>query len=213
MQYFRTPKGTEIPLIDLKGKKYLVVAERLRWFREEHPDWSIVTHIVQSSDTHSVVKAEIFAPGFNWPVATAHKREDAKHFQDHLEKAETGAVGRALAMCGYGTQFAPELDEGDRIVDSPVPPRKTSIADLLSRDGPQFSNVFPYGQYAGKRINDLSEKTIGAYYLKLIQLQDTGTTNPEVEALIDFVRIHLINYPLEHRHRFLAETGIDIGAL
>ena len=36
------------------------------------------------------------------------------------EKAETKAVGRALAMLGYGTQFAPELDEGERIVDSPV---------------------------------------------------------------------------------------------
>ena len=24
-------------------------------------------------------------------------------------------------MLGYGTQFAPELDEGDRIVDSPTP--------------------------------------------------------------------------------------------
>ncbi|MFN4033611.1 MAG: hypothetical protein ACK4ME_08360 [Fimbriimonadales bacterium] len=41
----------------------------------------------------------------------------------------TGAVGRALAMCGYGTQFAPELSEGDvatgRIAyaDSPVPLR------------------------------------------------------------------------------------------
>ncbi|MCS7190496.1 MAG: hypothetical protein NZ843_02705 [Fimbriimonadales bacterium] len=39
----------------------------------------------------------------------------------------TGAVGRALAMCGYGTQFAPELSEGDvatgRIAyaDSPLP--------------------------------------------------------------------------------------------
>ncbi len=35
----------------------------------------------------------------------------------------TGAVGRALAMCGYGTQFSPELDEagGGRFADSPQP--------------------------------------------------------------------------------------------
>lgn len=35
----------------------------------------------------------------------------------------TGAVGRALALCGFGTQFAPELDEagGGRFADSPQP--------------------------------------------------------------------------------------------
>ena len=49
------------------------------------------------------------------------KRETKKDFSDHTEKAETSAVGRALAMLGYGTQFAiSDLDEGDRIVDSPV---------------------------------------------------------------------------------------------
>ena len=35
-------------------------------------------------------------------------------------KAETGAVGRALAMCGYGTLQAPEFDEGERIADAPL---------------------------------------------------------------------------------------------
>ncbi|HTD18454.1 MAG TPA: hypothetical protein VK667_02885, partial [Ktedonobacteraceae bacterium] len=38
----------------------------------------------------------------------------------YIEKAETGAIGRALAALGYGTQFAPELNEEHRIVDSPV---------------------------------------------------------------------------------------------
>ncbi len=41
-------------------------------------------------------------------------------FSDYIEKAETGAIGRALAALGYGTQFAPEFNEEHRIVDSPV---------------------------------------------------------------------------------------------
>ena len=32
-------------------------------------------------------------------------------------------------MLGYGTQFAPELDEEERIVDSPVPKAKTKKAE------------------------------------------------------------------------------------
>jgi hypothetical protein len=53
--------------------------------------------------------------------ATATKSENAASFPDYIEKAETGAVGRALAMLGYGTQFTgDELSEEHRIVDAPV---------------------------------------------------------------------------------------------
>ncbi len=52
--------------------------------------------------------------------ATGTKSEKAASFPDFIEKAETGAIGRALAALGYGTQFAPDLDEAHRIVDSPV---------------------------------------------------------------------------------------------
>ena len=53
-------------------------------------------------------------------VGTGTKSEKAASFPDFIEKAETGAIGRALAALGFGTQFAPELDEQHRIVDSPV---------------------------------------------------------------------------------------------
>jgi hypothetical protein len=50
-------------------------------------------------------------------IATARKKETEIGFPDYLEKAETGAVGRAFAMCGYGTLRAPEFDEQDRLAD------------------------------------------------------------------------------------------------
>lgn len=119
MKIFKTPKGTELPILDLRGKDYLQVAHRLVWFRETHPEWSISTEFIQISDMHAIAKATILNEK-GTIVATAHKSEDKKGFQDFIEKAETGAIGRALAACGYGTQFAPELDEHSRIVDSPV---------------------------------------------------------------------------------------------
>lgn len=45
--------------------------------------------------------------------------ESAKDFADYAEKASTKSVGRALLALGYGTAFAPEMDEGDRVVDTP----------------------------------------------------------------------------------------------
>lgn len=53
--------------------------------------------------------------------AVGSKSEGAASFKDFIEKAQTGAVGRALAMIGYGTQFVgDEFDEGHRIADAPV---------------------------------------------------------------------------------------------
>lgn len=120
MSSFKTPKGTQLPMLQLKGKDYLQVAHRLVWFREEKPEWTIETEFPILQPDHSLARATI-KDEKGRIIATAHKREDAKHFLDHAEKAETGAIGRALALIGYGTQFAPELDEGERIVDSPLP--------------------------------------------------------------------------------------------
>lgn len=108
-------------LMDLKGKQYLQVMWRLVWFRDEKPLWSIDTKLEQLSDTHAVFSAKIYDEN-GVQKSAGYGSESVKDFRDFIEKAETKAVGRALAMLGYGTQFAPEMDEGERIVDSPVPP-------------------------------------------------------------------------------------------
>lgn len=107
-------------LIKLKGKDYLQVAWRLVWFREQHPDWAIVTTILESDADHAIFRAVICDEN-GVQKCTGHGSESKRDFGDFLEKAETKAVGRALAMMGFGTQFTgSELDEGERIVDSPI---------------------------------------------------------------------------------------------
>lgn len=108
-------------LIQLKGKDYLQVMWRLVWFREDKPLWAITTQMIahDTETKHCIFKAEILDEN-GLVKSTGTGSESIKDFGDYIEKAETKAVGRALAMLGYGTQFAPELDEGDRIVDSPI---------------------------------------------------------------------------------------------
>lgn len=120
---FTTPKGTELPILNLKGKEYLQVAHRLVWFREAHPDGIIKTTMLAMSgegdQEYSVFKAEIYINGTM--VSSAHKKETKKGFEDHIEKGETGAIGRALAMAGFGTSFVgDELDEKMRLADAPL---------------------------------------------------------------------------------------------
>lgn len=159
-----TPKGTELPLLNLSGKPYLQVAHRLVWFREECPTWSIQTKILEYKDEartatetpaygdipksitvteakrFAIIQAQIFNDQ-GVCIAMATKREqyaesmkDKTGFPDYLEKAETGAIGRALAIAGYGTQFATqELDEGQRLADAPVTIPKTPLDAIQAK--------------------------------------------------------------------------------
>src|SRR5580700_9306571 len=112
-------------LIKLRENRYyLPVYARLMWFRQDHPDWGIETEpfAIDPERQYAIFRAKIFnSEGRLMAIGT--KREDVQGFPDYIEKAETGAIGRALALCGYGTQFSPEFDEttttGGRPVDSP----------------------------------------------------------------------------------------------
>ena len=81
--------------------------------------------------------------------ATATKSENAASFPDFIEKAETGAVGRALAMLGYGTQFTgDDLSEEHRIVDAPVERAPSSFRN--SSNGSQEETARPLTGTPGK---------------------------------------------------------------
>lgn len=140
---FKTKKGTTLPLLNLKGKPYLQVAHRIAWLAEEVEHYNIETsfNTIEYSEYedgkkvrngHASVKARItlFSRDAEGKLeiakmVTANKFESEKNFPDYIEKAETGAIGRALALAGYGTQFTgDELDEVSRLADSPVTPAK-----------------------------------------------------------------------------------------
>lgn len=109
-------------LTDLNGRDYLEVKWRLLWLRTEHPDAVIITELVEHHQEMAVFKARVALP--EGGEATGWGSETASDFEDYIEKAETKALGRALAALGYGTQFCEDFDfhrEGEqRVVDAPV---------------------------------------------------------------------------------------------
>lgn len=123
---------------------YLEVKWRIVWFRSKFPHGKIHAEEVlvdldrvvekevsvwdaQKRQSVKVLKSAKGYARFHATVDDGHGgigegtgSETAVDFGDYCEKAETKAIGRALAAAGYGTQFAPELNELPRIVDSPV---------------------------------------------------------------------------------------------
>jgi hypothetical protein len=129
---FKTPKGTELELIKLKSKDYMLVSQRLIWFNEEVKNFDIDSefNLLTEEETICTVTVTIFDDsGKITRKAKATKRETKKDFSDHTEKAQSSALGRALSMLSFGTAQAladfDELhnDKGEvvnRLADAPV---------------------------------------------------------------------------------------------
>lgn len=132
--------------IDLKGKDYLPVAARVKWFRTVHPQGTIETEEICVDLDRPFTKGggKVFGYArFRATVRDAEgrvlgqgtKTEHAANFFDYVEKAETGAIGRALASSGFGTELDQDLDEG-RVVDAPRERRSAAKAGRTAETRP-----------------------------------------------------------------------------
>jgi hypothetical protein len=97
-------------IVNIRGKEYQTVALRVQKFREQHPDWSIITALV-SRDSETVVMLASVTNEQGRIIATGHAEEFRSASQINatsaLENCETSAIGRALAAAGFGgTEFA-----------------------------------------------------------------------------------------------------------
>ncbi|MHB9129563.1 MAG: hypothetical protein ACYDBB_00550 [Armatimonadota bacterium] len=145
--------------IDLKGKEYLPVAARVKWFRTVHPNGCIETSEVAVDLDRPFVKGSGKVYGYARFHATVRdaeghilgqgtKTENAANFFDYVEKAETGSIGRALASAGFGTELDQDLDEG-RVVDAPRERRNAAPASPRMVTQRQVAPAHPKPEITG----------------------------------------------------------------
>ena len=88
--------------IDIKGKKYVLVSDRVLYFNEHYPNGSIQTTRESAGDME-IVKAFV-VPDMEQPnrmftgYSQAKRGDGFINKTSALENAETSAVGRALAF-------------------------------------------------------------------------------------------------------------------
>ena len=91
--------------INIKGKEYVTVNERVRAFRELHPGWSIVTDILSNDNGVCIMQATIKdAEGKIVSTGHAYEKENSSFINStsYIENAETSCVGRACGFMGIG---------------------------------------------------------------------------------------------------------------
>ena len=164
-----------------KGKEYTEVKDRLIAFRQDYPQSTISTEILQLNNivdsptgemcNEYVIKAIIIPNPLQEPDVfyTGHAAErDNTGFVNKssaLENGETSAVGRALAFAGYGgdLQFASATELQNAVT---AQKRSSITVDMLSKLDTLAKKVKPFiGQDAYTVYND--RRSAGYYDTKV----------------------------------------------
>lgn len=90
--------------INIKGKEYIPVNERIKEFWKRYPDGNIVTEIISNENGVCVFKATIYVNGAIAATGHAYEKETSSFINktSYIENCETSAVGRALGILGIG---------------------------------------------------------------------------------------------------------------
>jgi len=102
-------KTNKLPTIDIKGKAYVLVSDRVLAFNEAYRNsGSITTELVSDIESDQIIIKATVTPDCDKPNRTftgysqAIKGDGYINKTAALENAETSAVGRALGMMGIG---------------------------------------------------------------------------------------------------------------
>lgn len=188
-------------LTDIKGKQYLEAKWRLVWFREVHPNWSIETEIVERIAGGALMRATVKDENGK-VMAQAHKMETKAGFADYLEKAETGAIARALAMCGFGTQFAEEFEEGtERIADAPVAKPAKSMEQAQKDMGGKVIETTKTAQTTERTSTPGQQKAIFAI------ARSNGHSKEDVAAILGHPIAHWTDITFQEASDYIDKYG------
>ena len=91
--------------VDIKGKAYVEVNERIKYFRENYKGWSLESDLLSLDNGVCVIKATIRDEnGIVKANGLAYEKENSTFINktSYIENCETSAWGRALGNLGIG---------------------------------------------------------------------------------------------------------------
>ena len=144
--------------LDIKGKPYVLVNERLKYFRENFKGWSLDTEIISLEDGICVMKATIKDPeGNTKATGHAYEKENSTFINktSFIENCETSAWGRALGNLGIGidTSIASAEEVLNAAINQNVPNNDKEILDGLKL----LTTIAKLNSYYDENKKDVSD--------------------------------------------------------
>ena len=128
-QTAKTNQRTKVNLktVNIKGKPYVTVDERLIYFRDHYPNYSLVSEVIEKTEDSILIKA-IILDEKNRIIATglAEEEKGSNYINktSYVENCETSAWGRALANFGIGID-AGSVASADEVINAINNQKKT----------------------------------------------------------------------------------------
>ena len=125
----------DMKTINIHGKQYVEVKERVKYFREHYKDWALTTELLELTDNRCVIKATVLNPE-NRIISTgiAYEMLGSSHINktSFVENCETSANGRALA--NLGIMIETSIASADEVKyakaqDKPKKPKTENLTD------------------------------------------------------------------------------------
>ena len=185
-------KEYKFKTVNIRGKKYVEVKERVKYFRQEKAfeGWTIATEFPLLSDEQCMCKA-VVADTAGRVISTGHAHEVQANGNinktSYIENCETSAIGRALAVMGIGVD--------DSMASA------GEVSDAISQQGKASKPVSKAPQKAasssGDRDPELMSKAID--YIKsqtdkqkafefFMDKKGAQLTEKQIEGIKKFVR-------------------------
>ena len=201
---------TNLKTVNIKGKEYVEVNTRIKYFRLIFKDWSLTSELVELTNESVLIKAVIRNPeGRIIASGYAHEEKASSYINktSFIENCETSAWGRALGNLGIGidssvasyeevktaiqkqeTQTPKKAKQGAKVLTPNESERWSKAVEYAFKNG--CDKLFSIYELSSEHKKQISEEVLdrGAEYARrngIDSLEGLGFTEADVKAIIE----------------------------
>lgn len=212
---------TNLKTVDIKGKAYVMVNERIKHFRSTqcYENWGLITEIIELTDNRCVIKAsiineknEVKATGLAYEMAN----NSSINKTSFIENCETSAWGRALANLGIGIDAS--MASADEVAtainnqtkeESSVATQQKGNSSVYRESYPPYEKVSKKG-YMEKMKASTNIDDLKSAYIKAAKWGTKQTDKDELLAQFELFKDIKKRELDEKKVQLNKETNMDI---
>lgn len=167
--------------VNIKGKEYVEVNERVKYFRtsEDYKDWAIETELLSNENGVCVFKAIVKDEnGTIKATGHAYEKEDSTFINktSYIENCETSAVGRALGILGIGIDASiASSDEVENAINNQEKPENRAKTSNVTLD---FTELW-------EKYKNMDKDELRKEYKEVKEYQ--GWSDKQKEAVLNII--------------------------